>query len=74
MTRDATQREAKALAKRGAQVFEGDFTKEADMRAALKDVYGIFTVFAPWLLERPEQEAEVGKRVHTLAKEAGVQV
>ncbi|MFL5495431.1 MAG: NmrA/HSCARG family protein [Gemmatimonadales bacterium] len=72
MTRHPQGEAAGALASTGARIVRGDLDDPASLRAALAGVWGVFAVQNTWEagVEREEQQ---GKRIATLAKEAGVQ-
>src|SRR5216117_1896853 len=72
LTRTPDSRRAAALARQGIDVVKGDLDDEATLRAALAGVWGVFGVqnAAEAGVEREEAQ---GKRLATLAREAGVE-
>jgi uncharacterized protein YbjT (DUF2867 family) len=72
MTRHPEGEAARALAGTGARVVRGDLDDPASLRAALAGVWGVFAVQNTWEAG-VEREEEQGKRMATLAREAGVQ-
>jgi len=72
MTRQPDGEKAKALAKAGATIVQGDLDDEDSLRKALKGVWGTFAVQNTWEAG-VEKEEEQGKRFAKIAKEAGVQ-
>jgi uncharacterized protein YbjT (DUF2867 family) len=72
MTRHPEGEAATALASTGARVVRGDLDDAASLRAALAGAWGVFSVQSTWEAG-VEGEEEQGKRIATLAREAGVQ-
>lgn len=72
MTRHPDGEAARALAGTGARVVRGDLDDPASLRAALAGAWGVFAVQNTWEAG-VEREEEQGKRMATLAREAGVQ-
>lgn len=73
MTRNPGGDSAKAVASAtGAEIVQGDLNDAASLRTALKDVWGVFAVQNTWEAG-VEGEEEQGKRLVSLAREAGVQ-
>jgi uncharacterized protein YbjT (DUF2867 family) len=72
MTRHPEGEAAGALASTGARVVRGDLDDPASLRAVLAGAWGVFAVQNTWEAG-VEKEEEQGKRIATLAKEAGVQ-
>jgi len=72
MTRHPEGEAARALASTGARVVRGDLDDPASLRAALAGAWGVFAVQNTWEAG-VEKEEEQGKRIATLAREAGVQ-
>jgi len=72
LTRVPDSEWAAALARRGVEVFKGDLDDEATLRRALSGAWGVFGVqnTAEAGVEREEAQ---GKRLATLAREAGVE-
>ena len=56
VTRDVNSDKAKALAKLGAEVVNGDLADPASVRKALEGAYGAFFVTFFWAHFDPEQE------------------
>ena len=73
MTRHPDGDAAKAIASStGAEIVQGDLDDAASLRNALKDAWGVFAVQNTW--EAGVQgEEDQGKRLASLAREAGVQ-
>jgi uncharacterized protein YbjT (DUF2867 family) len=73
MTRHPDSDAAKAVASAaGAEIVQGDLDDAASLAKVLKDVWGVFAVQNTW--EAGVQgEEEQGKRLASLAREAGVQ-
>src|SRR6202049_3997040 len=63
---------AAALARNGVEIIKGDLDDEATLRRALAGVWGVFGVQTS-LEAGVEREEAQGKRLATLAREAGVQ-
>jgi uncharacterized protein YbjT (DUF2867 family) len=72
LTRKPDSDRAAALARRGVDVVKGDFNDEATLRRALAGAWGVFGVQNTWEAGVEGEEAQ-GKRLATLAREAGVQ-
>lgn len=72
LTRKPEADAAQALAKSGVEVVQGDLDDLASLKAALKDVWGVFAVQNTWEAGVAGEE-EQGKRLARLAREAGVQ-
>jgi len=71
LTRKPESERAVALARRGVDVVKGDLDDEATLRRALAGVWGVFSVQNTWEAGVEGEEAQ-GKRLATLAREAGV--
>lgn len=73
MTRNPESEAAKAVAaSTGAQLVRGDLNDAASLKEALKGTWGVFAVQNTWEAGVAGEE-EQGKRIATLAREAGVQ-
>ena len=72
MTRHPEGEAARALAKLGAKVIQGDLDDPASVAKAVQGVWGAFAVQNTWEAG-VEKEEEQGKRFAQLAREAGVQ-
>lgn len=73
MTRNPDGDAAKAIATAtGAEIVQGDLNDAASLRGALKGAWGVFGVQNTWEAG-VEGEEEQGKRLASLAREAGVQ-
>jgi uncharacterized protein YbjT (DUF2867 family) len=73
MTRHPESDAAKAIARdTGAELVQADLDDAKSLRAALQGVWGVFGVQNTWEAG-VEKEEEQGKRLATLAREAGVQ-
>ena len=72
LTRNPDGERAAALARHGVEVVKGDLDDEATLRRALDGVWGVFGVQNS-LEAGVEREEAQGKRLATLAREAGVQ-
>ncbi len=72
MTRKVEGAKARALAKLGATVVEGDLDEPASLERALQGVWGVFAVQNTWEAGVAREE-EQGKRIAELAKKVGVQ-
>jgi len=72
LTRKPESERAAALTRRGVDVVKGDFDDEATLRRALTGAWGVFGVQNTWEAGVEREEAQ-GKRLATLAREAGVQ-
>jgi len=74
LTRDINKPAAKELAALGAELVAGDMDNRAELEAAFKDVYGVFSVQNFWLPNVGfEGEVRQGKSVAQAAKAAGVE-
>jgi uncharacterized protein YbjT (DUF2867 family) len=72
LTRKPDGGRAAALARNGVEIIKGDLDDEATLRRALAGVWGVFGVQTS-LEAGVEREEAQGKRLATLAREAGVQ-
>ena len=72
LTRNPESERAAALAGRGVEVVKGDLDDEATLRRALTGAWGVFGVQTA-LEAGVEREEEQGKRLATMAREAGVE-
>jgi uncharacterized protein YbjT (DUF2867 family) len=72
MTRNPESEQASALARHGVDVVKGDLDDEATLRQALGGAWGVFGVQNTWEGGVEREEAQ-GKRLPTLAREAGVE-
>ena len=72
MTRKPGSDAAQALGRTGAQIVQGDLNDAASLKKALAGAWGVFAVQNTWEAG-VEGEEEQGKRLATLAREAGVQ-
>src|SRR6185503_14563904 len=72
LTRKPDGEQAAALAREGVEVVKGDLDDEATLRRALAGVWGVFGVQNTWEAGVEREEAQ-GKRLATLAREAGVE-
>ena len=72
LTRKPGSDPAQALARTGAQIVQGDLNDAASLKKALAGAWGVFAVQNTWEAG-VEGEEEQGKRLATLAREAGVQ-
>jgi uncharacterized protein YbjT (DUF2867 family) len=72
LTRNPDSERAAALARHGVEVVTGDLDDEATLRRALAGVWGVFGVQTS-LEAGVEREEAQGKRLATLAREAGVE-
>jgi uncharacterized protein YbjT (DUF2867 family) len=72
LTRKPDSEAARALARQGVEVVQGDLDDEASLRRALAGVWGVFSVQNTWEAGVEREEAQ-GKRLATLAREAGVE-
>jgi len=72
LTRTPDSERAAALARRGIDLVKGDLDDEATLRHALSGAWGVFGVQNP-LQAGVEREEAQGKRLATLAREAGVE-
>jgi uncharacterized protein YbjT (DUF2867 family) len=74
LTRDINKPAAQELKSLGAELVAGDMDNQADLDAAFKDVYGVFSVQNFWLPTVGfDGEVKQGKLVADAAKAAGVQ-
>lgn len=71
MTRKPNGETAKALAKLGAEIIQGDLDDAASLERAVQGVWGVFAVQNTWEAG-VEQEELQGKRIAEIAKKAGV--
>src|SRR5947207_8270642 len=71
LTRMPDSERAAALASQGVDIVKGDLDDEATLRRALAGAWGVFGVQNP-LEAGVEREGAQGKRLATLAREAGV--
>src|SRR6478609_8834135 len=72
LTRKPDSERAAALARHGVDVVKGDLDEEASLRRALAGAWGVFGVQNTWEAGVEREEAQ-GKRLATLAREAGVE-
>ena len=72
LTRNPDGKRAAALAREGVEIIKGDLDDEATLRQALAGVWGVFGVQTS-LESGVEREEVQGKRLATLARDAGVQ-
>jgi uncharacterized protein YbjT (DUF2867 family) len=72
LTRKPDSDAAKALAKAGAEIVQGDLDDAASLSKALDGVWGIWAVQNTWEAG-VEKEEEQGKRLAKLAREKGVE-
>lgn len=72
MTRKPKGNEAQELARRGAQVVEGNLDDAASVERALDGMWGTFAVQNTWEAG-VEKEEEQGKRFAEIAKQRGIQ-
>jgi uncharacterized protein YbjT (DUF2867 family) len=72
LTRNPDSERAVALARQGVEVIKGDLDDEATLRRALAGAWGVFSVQNS-LGAGVEREEAQGKRLATLAREAGVE-
>src|SRR5690349_4932410 len=72
LTRRPESERAAALARHGVDVVQGDLDDEATLRRALAGAWGVFGVQNTWEAGVAGEEAQ-GKRLATLAREAGVE-
>jgi uncharacterized protein YbjT (DUF2867 family) len=72
LTRRPDSERAAALARQGVNVVKGDLDDEATLRRALAGTWGVFSV-QNTLEAGVEREEAQGKRLATLAREAGVE-
>jgi uncharacterized protein YbjT (DUF2867 family) len=71
LTRTPVSERATALARQGVDIVKGDLDDEATLRRALAGAWGVFGVQNTWEAGVEREEAQ-GKRLATLAREAGV--
>lgn len=75
LTRDASKPAAKELAALGAEIRAGDMENRAELDAAFKGVYGVFSVQNYWLPNVGfDGEIKQGKNTADAAKAAGVEL
>ena len=72
LTRKPDSEHAAALKGQGVDVVQGDLDDEASLRRALSGAWGVFGVQNTWEAGVEREEAQ-GKRLATLAREAGVE-
>ena len=72
MTRKPDSERAATLARQGIDIVKGDLDDEASLRRALAGAWGVFGVQNAGEAG-PEREEAQGKRLATLAREAGVE-
>jgi len=72
MTRKPDGDAARAVGKSGAEIVAGDLDDPASLKAALEDIWGVFSVQNTWEAGVETEEVQ-GKRLATLARDAGVQ-
>jgi uncharacterized protein YbjT (DUF2867 family) len=72
LTRKPDSEQAAALKRQGVDVVQGDLDDEASLRRALSGVWGVFSVQNTWEAGVEREEVQ-GKRLATLAREAGVE-
>jgi uncharacterized protein YbjT (DUF2867 family) len=72
MTRKPDSDAAKAAAAKGVEIVKGDLDDGGSLEAALDGVWGVYAVQNTWEAG-VEKEEEQGKRIATVAKQAGVQ-
>ena len=72
LTREPDRQRAAALARQGVDIVKGDLDDEATLRRALAGAWGVFSV-QNTLEAGVEREEAQGKRLATLAREAGVE-
>jgi len=72
MTRKPDSPAAAALKQKGVTIVQGDLDNAASLTKALAGAWGVFAVQNTWEAG-VEKEEEQGKRIATLAREAGVQ-
>jgi uncharacterized protein YbjT (DUF2867 family) len=74
LTRDPNKLAAQALAAAGAEIVPGDLDQRAELDAAFKGAYGVFSVQNFWLPNvGAEGEVRQGKAVAGAVKAAGIQ-
>lgn len=72
VTRNASSKQAQALAATGADVVQGDMEDAASLRPIFAGAYGVYSVQNPFL-GGPEAEVRQGQNVASVAKESGIQ-
>jgi len=72
LTRTPDGERAAALARQGVDIVKGNLDDEATLRRALAGAWGVFGVQNTWEAGVEGEEAQ-GKRLATLAREAGVE-
>jgi uncharacterized protein YbjT (DUF2867 family) len=72
LTRKPDSERVTALARQGVDIVKGDLDDEATLRRALAGAWGVFGVQNTWEAGVEREEAQ-GKRLATLAREAGVE-
>jgi uncharacterized protein YbjT (DUF2867 family) len=72
LTRKPESAHAQTLAQQGVEIIKGDLDDEASLRRALQGAWGAFSMGNTWEAG-VEKEEEQGKRMATVAREAGVQ-
>jgi len=72
LTRKPDGERAAALKRQGVDVVQGDLDDEGTLRRALSGTWGVFSVQNTWEAG-VEREEEQGKRLATLARDAGVE-
>jgi uncharacterized protein YbjT (DUF2867 family) len=72
LTRKPESEQAAALAQLGVEIVAGDLDDETSLRRALAGAWGVFGVQNTWEAGVEREEVQ-GKRLATLAREAGVQ-
>ena len=74
LTRDVSKPAAQELKALGAEIVAGDMDQRAELEAAIKNAYGVFSVQNFWLPNVGfDGEIQQGKNVANAAKAAGVQ-
>ncbi len=71
MTRKPDSDAAKALAKQGAEIVQGDLDDAASLEKALKGAWGVYAVQNTWEAGVEKEEVQ-GKRLADVAKKVGV--
>jgi uncharacterized protein YbjT (DUF2867 family) len=72
LTRKPESEQAVAVARSGVDIVKGDLDDEATLRRALAGAWGVFGVQNTWEAGVEREETQ-GKRLSTLAREAGVE-
>jgi uncharacterized protein YbjT (DUF2867 family) len=67
--RDPQTAQARTLREIGAEIFQGTYEDRSSLEAAMKDVYGVFSVQA----NAGEEEQRQGQQIADVARAAGVQ-